>query len=268
MGDATVAFAPVSSRLNHLWRVIATGVSFLAFGVGGLLLGVLVFPLISLGVREPARRRRWARRLVQKSFAFHIELMRVLGVLTYEIRGRERLQRDGLLVLANHPTLIDVVFLISLLPNADCVVKSALARNPFTRGPVRAAGYVFNDDGAGLVDDCIAAVRRGGTLVIFPEGTRTRRNAPLHLQRGAANIAVRGRLDITPVRVTCTPLTLGKDEKWYRVPARRFHVVVDVQPDLEIAPFLNGAQGEALAARQLTDYLTEYFAAGSLRAVT
>jgi 1-acyl-sn-glycerol-3-phosphate acyltransferase len=90
----------------------------------------------------------------------------------------------------------------------------------------------------------------------------------MRLQRGAANIAARGRLDVTPVRVSCTPMTLGKGEKWYRVPARRFHVVVDVQPDLEIAPFTDGAQGEALAARRLTEYLTQYFAAGGLRAVT
>jgi hypothetical protein len=63
-------------------------------------------------------------------------------------------------------------------------------------------------------------------------------------------------------------MTLGKGEKWYRVPARRFHVVVDVLEDIEIAPFLNGAQGEALAARQLTDYLTVYFRGGGLRATT
>ena len=166
-----------SSRLNHGWRIVATGLSFFAFGVGGVLLWALAFPMLALMVRKPARRQTLSRRLVQRSFAFHIELMRVLGVLSYEVRGRERLQRDGLLILANHPTLIDVVFLISLLPNADCVVKSSLARNPFTRGPVRAAGYVCNDDGAGLVEDCIAAVRRGGNLIIFPEGTRSRRDA-------------------------------------------------------------------------------------------
>lgn len=253
----------MGGRLNHGWRIVATGLSFLAFGVGGLLLGLLAFPAINLLIRDPARRRRMARRLVQRSFAFHVELMRRLGVLTYEIRGRERLQRDGLLILANHPALIDVVFLVSLLPNADCVVKSSLARNPFTRGPVRAAGYVCNENGAGLIDDCIAAVRRGGNLVIFPEGTRTRRDAALRLQRGAANIAVRGALDITPVRLSYSPMTLGKGEKWYRVPARRFHVVVDVQPDLEIAPFMEGGSGEAVAARRLTDQLTQYFATGS-----
>lgn len=254
--------AVAGGRLNHGWRVVATGLSFLAFGIGGLLLGLLAFPAMNLLLRDPAHRRRVARRLVQRSFAFHIELMRRLGVLTYEIRGRERLQRDGLLILANHPALIDVVFLISLLPNADCVVKAPLARNPFTRGPVRAAGYVCNENGAGLIDDCIAAVRRGGNLVIFPEGTRTCRDAVLRLQRGAANIAVRGRFAVTPVLLRYTPMTLGKGEKWYRVPAHRFHVVVDVRPDIEIAPFMEGESAEALAARRLTDHLTQYFAAG------
>jgi len=137
---------------------------------------------------------------------------------------------------------------------------------------VRAAGYIATDDGAGLVDDCIAAVRAGGNLVIFPEGTRTARDGKIKLQRGAANIAVRGRLDVTPVRLTCTPMTLGKGEKWYRVPSRRFHMVVDVQEDLPIARFLNGIDpasgGEAVAARRLTDYLAEYFAGEEKRAGT
>ncbi len=251
-----------TARLDHAWRLLGTAICFAVFGIGGLLLGGLLLPLLLL-VGDPARRRRLARRLVQFSFASHVALMRRLGVMTYEIRGGERLQRNGLLILANHPTLIDVVLLIAQLPNADCVVKQAVACNPFMRGPVRAAGYVSNDDGAGLIDDCIAAVHAGGNLVIFPEGTRTVPGQPLRLQRGAANIAVRGRLDITPVRITCTPPTLTKGQKWYRVPSRRFHVQLEVGEDLPIAPFLAGAddtpRGDALAARRVTDHLAHYF---------
>jgi 1-acyl-sn-glycerol-3-phosphate acyltransferase len=248
----------IAERLNHAWRVIGTGISFASFGVGGVLLWLLVFPAISLGVRDPERRGRVARKVISRTFGSFVELMRVLGVLTWEVRGAERLQRRGLLVLANHPTLIDVVFLVSLIPDADCVVKSRLARNPFTRGPIRATGYICNDSGAGLVQDCIASLRSGKNLVIFPEGTRTRRDVPQPLQRGAANIAIRGAVDITPVRIKCTPPTLGKGEKWYRVPSRRFHVSLDVGDDLAVAPFLDGAT-EAMAARRLTDYLTGYF---------
>ncbi|MEO7013379.1 MAG: 1-acyl-sn-glycerol-3-phosphate acyltransferase, partial [Dokdonella sp.] len=129
-------------RFNYLWRIIATGLSFLGFGIGGVIQWLLVFPCLNLFVRDSDRRSRLARAVIHRSFAAHIELMRMLGVLTYDIRGAERLQRHGLLILANHPTLIDVVFLISLIPDANCVVKSRLASNPFTRGPVQATGYI------------------------------------------------------------------------------------------------------------------------------
>jgi 1-acyl-sn-glycerol-3-phosphate acyltransferase len=180
-------------------------------------------------------------------------------VLTYELRGAERLQRDGLLILANHPTLIDVVFLMSFVRSADCIVKAALAHNPFTRGPVRAAGFVCNDSGAGMVEDCLQSLRTGNNLIIFPEGTRTPRIGHQPLQRGAANIAVRGQRNVTPVRIRVQPLTLGKGEKWYRVPAQRCHIEFEVGEDIAVAPFLADSASEAIAARRLTDHLTAYF---------
>ena len=257
----------MADAFDRAWRTFGTALSFIAFGVGGLLLRVLVFPLVGLFSRDRATLERRARALIRASFAGHIRVMHGLGVMTFEIRGLERLQRRGLLVLANHPTLVDVVLLVSRLPDADCVVKSRLANNPFTRGPVRATGYICNDNGAGLVDDCIASVRSGRNLLIFPEGTRTPAGELLGpLQRGAANIAVRGRLDITPVVIRCEPRTLGKGEKWYRVPPRRFHLCMDVLPDLPVSPFLEDGVTEPLAARRLTAALGDIFTGELLRA--
>ena len=73
------------ARIHHAWRVAGTGLSFLAFGLGGLFLGLCVLPPMLWLVRDPERRRRWARRIVQRSFAAHVELMRRLGVMTYEL---------------------------------------------------------------------------------------------------------------------------------------------------------------------------------------
>ncbi len=256
----------MTDQLNHLWRVFATGLSFASFGVGGVLLRVLAFPMLNLLVREHARRGSIARAIIRRSFAMFIEWMRLLGVLSYQIDGRERLQRQGLLVLANHPTLIDVVFLVALVPDADCIVKSRLAHNPFTRGPIRASGYLCNDSGSGLVEDCIASLRSGKNLLIFPEGTRSPPDGLGKFQRGAANIAVRNECDVTPVLIRCTPPTLGKGLPWYRVPSRRFHVSIQVLQDIPCAPFRDGAS-DPLAARRLTDYLTRYFQMELQRAV-
>lgn len=247
-------------RLGRAWRVVATGACFLTFGAGSMLLGLVVFPLQRLLVRNRVRAQAGARRLIRLAFRFFVRMMCCTGVITVEVRGREHLHGGGRLILANHPTLIDVVLLMALVERGDCVIKGALGRNPVTRGTVRAAGFVFNDGGGEeLLADCVNSVRTGNNLIIFPEGTRSTRGEPLRLQRGAARVAVHGALDITPVRIRCTPATLAKGEKWYQVPLRRPHFRIEADAPIAISPFLAGAGNHALAARHLTRHLTDYF---------
>jgi 1-acyl-sn-glycerol-3-phosphate acyltransferase len=245
---------------GRLWRLLATAIAFSCFGMGGTLLGVIVFPLMNLLVRSPERRGRWARALIGVLFRLFVGWMRFLGLLTYELHGLERLQRQGLLVLANHPTLIDVVFLISLVPDANCVVKSTLAHHPCTRGPVRATGYICNNSGSDLLQTCVDRLKAGGNLIIFPEGTRTRPGQVLKMQRGAAQIALRGGLNITPVHIHCEPLGLFKGQPWWRVAEQPLHFSIRVAEDLSTATFIEAAGGEtSLAARHLTEYLIRFF---------
>ncbi len=242
------------------WRVCATAIAFTLFGLGGVFLGVTWFALLQVLVRNRALRVKYARLTIHHAFRGFIGLMRFLGILRYQVDGLERLGGGGQLVLANHPTLIDVVFLISLLPNADCVVRSGLARNPFTRGPVRASSYVCNDTGVDLIQECIRSVKAGSSLVIFPEGTRTPVNGAMRLQRGAAHIAVRGLCDVTPVTIRCVPLSLTKGLPWWKVPHQRMQFTIRVHDVIPVAPFIEQAGGElAIAARRLTEHLEHYF---------
>ncbi len=251
------------TSLSKAWRVLATALAFGSFGLGGLTLSLLYFPLLFLLLRDPRRRTARARAAVQWVFTCFVALMRRLRLITYEIHGADRLARRGLLVLANHPTLIDVVFLISLIRNADCVVKASLANNPFTWGPVRATGYIRNNSGAALLQACIASLREGGNLIVFPEGTRSRPGEPLQMQRGAAQIAVRAQGDITPVTIRCEPLGLSKGRPWWKVAAVPLHFTIRVGEDITITPFLERSAHEpALAARHLTAYLRDYFSEG------
>ena len=72
-----------------------------------------------------------------------------------ESRGVERLREPGILVVANHPTLIDVLVLMSHMPQADCVVKQRYYDHLFLGGTARAAGYIPSRDGPGLIADCV-----------------------------------------------------------------------------------------------------------------
>lgn len=247
------------NRIDRAWRVCATGLCFSGFGIGGLMLRVLVFPLVSLVPWSRRTRQNVCRDIVHYSFRLFIWLMRMVGVNRCEVLHAERLRRPGLLIVANHPSLIDVIFLMAAVRRADCVVRSGLANNPFTRGPVRAAGWVLNDGGPAMVEDCVASLRDGNSLMIFPEGTRTRPNEPMRLQRGAANIAVRGGFALTPVIIRCTPPNLIKGEKWYRVPLRQPRYVIEVHPDIPVTDLVPPDMEDALAVRQVTQSLSEFF---------
>ncbi len=247
-------------RLEHAWRIVATGIAFAVFGVGGLLLACLCFPLLRVLVGDAGRRRRIARLTIHHCFRLMVGFMEFLGLCHVRIVGEEKLARSGLLILANHPSLIDVVLLIALVPNADCVVKSSLAESPFVRGPIRAADYICNDSGGAMIDACVTSIRSGNNLIIFPEGTRTPAAGEIILRRGAANIAVRGGCNITPVSIGCAPRGLVKGVAWWKVADRCLEFTVEVRDDIPVTPFIERAGGEApLAARHLTDFLQSYF---------
>ena len=62
-----------------------------------------------------------------------------------------------------------------------------------------------------------------------------------------------------PVLIRCDPPTLGKGEKWWRVPPRRVLLRIDVQDDVAIAGLIEGSASDVLAARQVTEFLQKYF---------
>ncbi len=183
--------------------------------------------------------------------------MWITGVLRFRFINGERLARPGLVIVANHPTLLDVVFLISAVPDATCIVRAGLANNPFTRAPVRLAGYVCNDWGVELVDASVAAVQAGSSLVVFPEGTRSNPARPPKWQRGAANIALKAGVPLTPVSITCDPPTLRKGEPWWQVPPRRMRYSIEVLDDLPVTDWAPQRELETNAARDLTERMKE-----------
>ena len=211
-----------------------------------------------------------AQQLVMKPY--------VWSALSVHVHGMRRL--DGLsapfIAIANHSSHLDTTVIYGALPRrlsrnlaagaaADYFfkqkTKSVGTRLFFNAYPVDRGGMKGHAGLSGrLLDEDVP-------LLIFPEGTRTPAGELLGpLQRGAANIAVRGHLDVTPVVIRCEPRTLGKGEKWYLVPARRFHLSVDVLPDLPVAPFLEDGITEPLAARRLTAALGDIFRGELLRA--
>ena len=249
----------MEKRETYLWRILVTGTCFTLFGLGGLILGLLVFPAMMLLPGDPAKRRARTRGLVQRAFRLFVVVMNGGGGISYEIRGRERLGRPGQLIIANHPTLVDVVLIVAFTPAPACVVKAAMFRNPFTRRVVQAAGYISNSPTDEMIEASAAALRSGDALVMFPEGTRTRPGQPFFFNRGAASVAVRSARVLTPVYIRCEPVVLPKGDSWYRVPPRRPHFTIEVGDDIDLAPYRELQPPKA--SRRLNAWLLDHYTA-------
>lgn len=245
-------------KLNYLWRLLATAISFSLFGIGGLLLTLMVFPLINLMVRDGNAKKRMVRRLIHRIFRSFLSMMSFFRMFDFELNQAqsELAKHRGKLVIANHPSLIDVVSLIAIIPNADCIVKEKLWRNPFLQGVVKAADYIKNsEDVETLLVSCQKSLDEGYLLIIFPEGTRTKVGGISKVQRGASNIALRCKADLIPVSITCEPTTLTKNEPWYSIPPKKANFSLSVGKQIMIKDFDDDQQSLSLRARHLTRYI-------------
>jgi 1-acyl-sn-glycerol-3-phosphate acyltransferase len=251
--------APKARPIRDLYylRVVTTGLSFLLFGVVGTFLGVVVVPLLVAMPGPRAERRARVRRMVRLAFRSLVGFMNQTGCMSYAFSGAEFLGRPGQLVIANHPSLIDIVLLIAFVPGAACVVKRAAWRNPSMVVAVHGAGYVANSPTESMIEKASALLGTGECLIMFPEGTRTVPGRSVHFHRGAASVALRTARVVTPVFIDVRPSHLSKAVPWYRVPARRPHYSVSVGPDIDPAPYRD--RPLPVASRRLnSDFKTCY----------
>ncbi len=254
-GDGTLA------QMGRLWRKAATGLCFLVYGAVGWLGGLTVLPLLLLWPGSRADRERRIRSVVSLSFRWLLALIAGLRLGHVDIEGRQWLREaEGKLVVANHPMYLDVVALVGLLPQADCVIKHAMWRNRLYRRFVEAIGYLDNGGHAAMVDDGVASLGRGKTLILFPEGTRSTPDAPLRFCRGAAQIAVRSQCEILPVVIRCEPRALGKGQAWHEVPNRPWRLHIRICPPQTVSAFgWREDMPHGVAARHVNRSLEAFF---------
>lgn len=198
---------PVKNPMLYAWRIFGKWLSFFIFGVGSLILMFGIFPVMRLFVHPREKFKKYGHRAVSASFRFLIRVMTCIGVVRLETEDRDAFRElSGKIVVANHPSLLDVVMLISLIPNADCIVNGYLLRH-FLRSMVRQMYIPSSLDFDVLAGLCKVSLEQGNCLIIFPQGTRTPRSGPIIVKKGAARISLLSGKGVVPVRI-------GGNDKW------------------------------------------------------
>jgi 1-acyl-sn-glycerol-3-phosphate acyltransferase len=140
----------------------------------------------------------------------------------------------GLIIAANHPTMLDALLLVARLPRGVCIMKADLMRNVFLGAGARLARYICDDSPRRMVRGAVACLRESGQLVMFPEGTRTVERPINRFRPGITLIALRAQVPIQVVIIETDTPYLRKGWSIWRVPA--FPISIRVRLGERFAP--------------------------------
>lgn len=160
------------------------------------------------------------RRVITWGFQAYLGILKTLCACRLDLSAIDVLSKRGpMIIVANHPSLLDAVLITSRLPNAVCVMKSSLMDNLLFGAAARLAGYVRNDVPLTMILQSNEVLAHGGQVVIFPEGTRTR-NFPIEPCLPVVGLmAQRCGVPIQSLMIEFSSAYLGKNWPLWRPPA-------------------------------------------------
>ena len=227
------------------------------FGVGAVILAVFVFPFIRLFTLRRKDFGVVARSYVSHTFRVFLGFLNLLHVSIRKVENEDDYRNiHSKIIIANHPSLLDFVYIMSLVPNSTCIVRGGLTKTPL-RGVIKQAYITNTTTFEDMCLECKKLTDMGCNVIIFPEGTRTPRHGKNNYKKGAARIALYCGCDVQPIFIGGSDkYGLGKhDPLWsynhvepYLYDFKKLPVIsIDEYKDLS----------EPIAAKRLTDKMEQ-----------
>lgn len=159
--------------------------------------------------------------------------MRLAGLVEFNHRTALTVPPRGPAVLiANHPTLIDVTALVSALGPTCYLAKRSLFHNPLIGPLLRLCGQIPSGGrtlagNVGSLNEALDRLQRGHSVLLFPEGTRSPAGGLHTFRRGAFELARRAGVPVIPIVIRAEPPGLYRGLAWYEIPSRP--IVIDME---------------------------------------
>ena len=237
----------------YVYRCVSKIIAIICFGLGAILLAIFVFPFIRLFTLHKKDFGIIARAYVSHTFRVFLGNLNICKTSLLKVDDKQAYRNiHSKIIVANHPSLLDFVYIMSLVPNSTCIVRGGLTHTPL-RGVIKQAYITNTTDFNDVLVECKKLTDKGCNVIVFPEGTRSPRIGQNSYKKGAARIALYCGCDVLPLFIGGSDkYGLGKHD-----PLWSYNHVEPYLYDIKMLPVISIGQfkdlSEPIAAKHLTE---------------
>ena len=168
------------------------------------------------------------------------------------IKGRENVDRKKAYIMAcNHQSMLDILILFRTFFHFKWVSKAAIFKVPIIGWNLWLCKHITIDRASTIsqrkmLKECSEHIRKGSSIMIFPEGTRSRNGQLLPFKEGAFLLALKEKIDIVPMVIDDSYKALP--EKGF-MPRRKQAVKLNILPPVSYESFKD------MNVKQLSQYI-------------
>lgn len=227
-------------------RSILAVFCFFIFGIGAVILNFLLFPFIK-------NNKELCSDIIHNTWKFFVNLMMFLKLFRLDVKNLEKIENK--VIVSTHPSFIDIVILIALIPRSTCFVKKELAHNPILKNLVTSIFITNEVELDELKSESKKMLDRGFNVIIFPSGIRHRRDEFPKIRKGASLVALNSGKNIVPVKMFSDRDFLFINQPFYAVSDRCVNFEIEQMREINIADFIG--ESEIITKQRLTHKIEE-----------
>ena len=200
-------------------------ISFFVFGCGAILLNFFVFPFIK-------NNKFLCSDIIHNAWKFFVNFMITLGLFKLKIKKLSKIENK--IIVATHPSFIDIVILIALIPRSTCFVKNEVDLEELKSESKKMLDLGFN-------------------VIIFPSGIRHRKNEFPKIKKGASLIALNANKNIVPIRFFSNNDFMFINQPFYEVGEKRVTFEIEQMPEINVQDFISAS--EIVSKKKITQQI-------------
>ena len=245
-------------KIKKLIRTLLVIIGFSIFGFGAIILQNIILPLVKVTLKKDDVIKLKFNEILQKSWQFFIGLLKFFGIIRIDSKDIEKLKNiKNSIIISTHPSYIDVLILISIIPHSTCFVAERLMNNIFFNKIVK---LLFISEGQPVEQwsqEAVEMLDNGFNLIIFPMGIRHRKNEHPKIRRGTALLAQKTKKNIIMINMETNFDFLQIHQPFYEAGSETVVYNVKYLGKIDTEEFLNKYSDEVTFKTELTKYIAK-----------